>query len=434
MTMRMTGAGWLTLCATLTLPLASGLDGPARADSTAPQYWSAQLRNTAYFFEQAEPGTDELQARMPFYSQLDAGAGGFFEGKLDLRFSGRYADDAQYDGGVPEEGKWFIGYARLRLEPWHTQIRAGRQFIQEGTIFATVDGGWVSVRPSARLTLDAWAGSTAPGTREFEFGDDFRFGGRGSWMASRQLRFGAWVEQHSRDGQTLALPIGGEVFAQPQRSLRTLARGSWDADREELERLDLMLNWRASREGPDFQIQYLNRSQRYEGGSWWSQFAEDLHAVQFLRGSARWSNAKGIGGELRGLSTFVDTYRQNTLGAAFLAPHLRLGVAVGNGDAGEQIRLYGDVNWTYAHELDLAAGASFADYALVEDPTSAEDRELTSYFARAGYRVTPGVELSTELQVIENPFYKSDVRFLVGLDLMATGGASRVGIGSGGGH
>jgi hypothetical protein len=46
--------------------------------------------------------------------------------------------------------------------------------------------------------------------------------------------------------------------------------------------------------------------------------------------------------------------------------------------------------------------------------------------------LVPGVEFMSELQVLTNPVYTSDVRVLVGLDLMAGRGASRVGLGSGG--
>jgi len=426
----------LPLCVVLLLALtgageAIGADG---ADAQAPPSWSAQLRSTAYFLEQAEPGESEVQARLPFYEHFNAHAGGLLDDRLDLRFSGRYASDAQFDGGVAEEGKWFVGYARLRLEPWQMQLRAGRQFIQEGTVFATIDGGWVSLRPVPRLGLSAWGGVTSPSARQFEFGDDFRAGGRASYMFSRGLRLSAWGENRSRDGRTLAIPVGGELLARPIPTLRTLVRGAWDLQSEEFERADLMLNWRHRRSWPTVQAHYLIRTQAYESGSWWEQFSEDLHDVQLLRGSVRWTNAKGIGGELRGFSSFVDERKETQIGAAFLAPHLRAGLALLDGDAGEQLRFYGDVNWTFAERLDTAAGVSFTNYALVPDPTSDQERDLTSMFARAGYRIAPGAELMTELQYLDNPFYKSDVRVLVGLDLMAGRGASRLGFGSGGGE
>ena len=82
----------------LGLPGFGGLAGPARADQPTPITWSTQLRSTAYFLQQAEPGETEVQDRLPFYEQVDAGVGGLLDGKLDMRFSGRYAKDAQFSG------------------------------------------------------------------------------------------------------------------------------------------------------------------------------------------------------------------------------------------------------------------------------------------------------------------------------------------------
>lgn len=415
----------------------AGLDGPARAQDSAPVApvtWSAQLRSTAYFSEAAPPGSTEVESRAPFYENLYLGVGNLADGRLDLRFSGRYADDAQFENAFDEHDKWFTGYARLRLDPWRTRIRAGRQFIQEGTVFSTLDGAWVALQPHRRLAVHGWAGSTAPNDRQFEFSDDFRYGGRAMWRAHPRVRLDGWAERRVEDDNTLSWPVGGQVLLRPMNTMRALARGSVDIDREELDRVDLMVNWQPRPEWPVFDVQYLARSQEYESGSWWEQFGEELHAVQLVRGTARWTNERGVGGELQGFGSFVDERRTGQVGAAVIAPHLRLGVGVLGGDATQQFRIYGDIDYVFLDRVDVAAGANFVEYALVEDPTSAEKRELTSYFARAAWEFVPGARLSTELQVLDNPVYDSDVRLLVGLDLFAGRGASRYGLGSGGVH
>jgi len=148
----------------------------------------------------------------------------------------------------------------------------------------------------------------------------------------------------------------------------------------------------------------------------------------------RWRNTRGLGGEVLGFGSFIDERKTAQIGAAFLAPHLRLGAGFLGGDAGEQIRVFGDVDWSFAHRLDLSAGAAFVEYAIVENPADSQMRDLTTYYARAKLIIVPGAELLTELQVLDNPFYNHDVRLLVGLDLAAGRGASRYGLGSGGGH
>lgn len=414
--------------------LLAGQSPDASAVENAPVTWTAQSRSTAYFRQEAAPGTTEVEDRLPFYENVDLGAANLLGGRVDLRFSGRYAEDFQVDEAFDENGKWFVGYARYHMDRWRTQVRGGRQFIQEGTLFSTLDGGWVSLQPHPQWMVRGWAGSTSPGQREFEFGDDFRYGGRVVWNAAPRLRFSAWSERQKLAGQTLSLPIGGEVVARPMSTMRALARGSYDLDRSELDRVDLMVNWRHRRDWPTVDVQYLARSQGYEAGTWWEQFRDDLYAVQLVRGSVRWTDRRGVGGELQGFGSFIDERRTGQVGAALLAPHVRLGVAMLGGDAGEQFRIYGDVDYVYRETVDLAAGASFIEYALVEDPTSDQQRDLTTYFARAAWTFTPGARLSTELQVLNNPIYDSDVRLLVGLDLFAGGGASRYGLGTGGMH
>jgi hypothetical protein len=424
--------GWLWPLLVLAVSVAAGTSVPAFAEDPPPVSWSAQLRSTAYFLQQAEPGSTEIEDRLPLYEQVDVGVGSLLDGALDFRFSGRYADDLRFDGGVPQDTKWFVGYALARFDPMRTRLRAGRQFIQEGTIFATLDGGWLSLQPSRRWRVNAWAGSTSPYDRAFEFGDDFRYGARASWLATRNLTLSAWGAQRTQDGSTLAGRFGGEVNVRPLPSVRVVARGTYETERSELERFDALLSWRHRPSWPLFRGQYLLRNQRYQAGSWWSRFGDNLHAVQLLRGSLRWTNHRGIGGELQGFGSYVDERKNGEIGAAFLAPHLRLGVGYLSGDGGEQLRVYGDVDWTFAQRLDVAAGATFAEYAVVPDPTEGLTRDLATYYARGELMIIPGVELMSELQVLTNPVYTSDVRVLVGLDLMAGRGASRVGIGSGG--
>ena len=437
MTFRPTGSHLAPLFVALVLGLSGtvGLAGPAGAEEALPPLtWSTQLRSTAYFLQQAEPGETEVTDRLPFYEQIDAGVGGMLNGKLDMRFSGRYAKDARFSGGIAQEGKWFVGYARLRLDPGRTQIRVGRQFIQEGTYFATLDGGWLSFRPHRQWRIHAWSGASASPTRDFEFGDDFRIGARAIWLVNPRLRFALLGAHRTRNGSTLSAPVGAEAVFTLLHDLKSLVRTNYDLQTEELDRVDALFHWQRRTDLPLFQVQYILRRQEYETGSGWEQFRENLHAVQLLRGSVRWRNARGVGAEVLGFSSFIDDRKTGQIGGAFLAPHLRLGAGFLGGDAGEQIRLFGDVDWSFEHRLDLSAGATFIEYALVENPTSSQQRDLTTYYARAELAIVPGAELTAELQILDNPFYNHDVRLLVGLDLAAGRGASRYGLGSGGGH
>ena len=102
----------------------------------------------------------------------------------------------------------------------------------------------------------------------------------------------------------------------PLRPLRSLVRANYDLETEELDRLDVMLKWRRRQDLPQAQLQYILRRQEYEAGSWWEQFRENLHAVQLLRGSVRWRNTRGLGGEVLGFGSFIDERKTAQIGGA----------------------------------------------------------------------------------------------------------------------
>ena len=111
---------------------------------------------------------------------------------------------------------------------------------------------------------------------------------------------------------------------------------------------------------------------------------------------------------------------------------LDVGVAFGSGDAGEDMRFYGDAHYRFFDALDLSAGAVFAEYALVEDAPDDESRDLVTMFLRARYEVMPGLRVRAEFQSLENPLFSDDTRVLLGVDLAAGRGATRFGLGAGG--
>jgi len=415
---------------------ASGLLSPAFAQDGAPFTWTAHLRSTAYFYQsETSDGTGEKLSYAPLYEHFDVSAGQLANGRLDFRVSGRFGTDMGDDEVIDVEDKLYIAYANVRA-PWaDARVRVGRQFLQEGTNRHTLDGVWLGFRPLRDWQVHAWAGGEAPVARNFEaseFGDEAAMGVRVIGRVHRRARVGAWFATRQNGGETTATPIGGELLVTPMPEWRALIRGSFDAESEELERIDALTQIAPGRDLPVFTIQYIDRKPIIEGSSFFSMFADDLERISLLRGTARYEHETGFGGELEFSRSAVDDRSTSRFGLAAIVPHARLGVGLSSGDAGEEFSFYGDAHYRFFHKLDMSVGAVFAEYALIEDAPDDELRDLVTTFVRARYEIVDGLRLRAEYQALENPFFSDDMRVLIGLDLAAGRGTSRFGLGAGG--
>ena len=409
---------------------------PAFAQSDVPVSWQAQLRSTAYFYQSEAAETGEKLSYAPLYEHFDVSVGQLAQGRLDFRVSGRFATDLGEDDVIVTEDHLYAAYANLRVSPFDARIRVGRQFLQEGTNRHTLDGVWLGFRPLRQWQIHAWAGGEAPVTREFEaadFGDDAAYGVRILGRVHARARVSAWFATRQNGGETTSTPLGGELMVTPVRGWRALVRGSFDAEREEFERFDLLTQIAPRRDLPVVTIQYIDRKPVIDGDSFFAIFAEDLERVSLLRGAARYELDNGFGGEIEAARSAVDENSTTRFGVAALAPYLRLGVATTSGDAGENLRWYGDAHYRLLDDaLELSAGAVFAEYALVEDAPDDEQRDLVTTFVRARYELRNGVRVRAEFQALENPLFSEDTRVLLGLDLTTGRGTSRFGLGAGG--
>jgi hypothetical protein len=102
------------------------------------------------------------------------------------------------------------------------------------------------------------------------------------------------------------------------------------------------------------------------------------------------------------------------------------------GDAGEENSLYGEAGWQVRPWLRLEGEASYLTYALIADAPASDERDLTTLAARVRARLRPGLDLTAEVQRLDNPLYSSDVRCLLGVDLAMARGTSRYGLDRGG--
>jgi hypothetical protein len=411
-------------------PAAPGAAPSGRGSETTP--WWFRLRSTAYIFQEEHPAGATLD-RVGAYQGFDGAVLGLAGGRLALRASGRFADDLALAETVTERTRLTTGYLEARPGGGVT-ARLGRQFVQEGGTGLTLDGVMLRHAPSRSVDAVLWGGARAPFTHELDvgdFGDDGALGVRVGVRPAERIRVsGSWAYRE-RGGRVASRPMGLEASASPIAGLDLRGRAAYDLESEQWHRAEALARWRPPRCRAVLSAQVIDRSPDVDGASYFARFA-GAERIRLARSSVRYERPDRFGGEVEYVGSFVDERTATRVGAAVLVPIGRLGYSVRFGDAGEEDRWYGDVAWAARPWLRVEGSASFATYALLEDAPEADERDLTS--ATIGVRATPrpGMDVTLEVQSLDNPGYSEDVRVLAGLDLTMGRGASRFGLDRGG--
>jgi hypothetical protein len=394
--------------------------------------WWFRLRSTGYGYQSAGRIGDAAD-RLGAFQHVSGAVSGLASGRLTFRASARLADDLELDEQVFDRSRVYVGLLEARLHPAIT-ARLGRQLVQEGVVGLTLDGALASLRPSSLWDVAIWGGARAPFDRDFEIGDfddDGALGGRVAVRPSRRFRFALSGAYRERDGVVAERPVGAEIATSAIRNVRAVARAAYDLEREGWGRIEAQAQWTPSPALPVVSVQIIDRYPSLDAASYFARFAE-LERIRVARTAARYEHGSGFGGEIEVLGSFAEERQASRIGLAALVPVGRLGYSIRLGDTGEASSFYGDLSYAVLPWLRVGGQATFLTYALFEDAPEPDQRDLTTLAATFRARLRAGVDVTAELQSLENPFFSQDVRFLFGLDLTMARGASRFGLDRGG--
>lgn len=401
-------------------------------DAGIPTSWQLGLRSSGYFYQTQDfggNGSNEFQS----YQTISGTASGLLKGHLVFRGSGRFANDLAVNTAAFESSRWYSGYAEARISP-QVKARVGRQFLQSGVTGLTLDGAWLSYRPSAFLEANIWAGAQAPLAGDFQLGDmneNAAAGARVALRFNRKWRVVFSGANREKYGQTSERPVGLEVITSALKHTRIFSRVAYDLEAERLAKIQIQGQWRPAHNLPVVDVQFLDRHPSIDAASWFSRFT-GLERIRVLRASAQHLLPSRFGGELEYLNTNVGSRSSSRIGLAAILPMGRLGYSLRLGDAGEESRFYGEVRIKAFPWLELDAQASILSYALLEDAPANEEHDLKTLAAGFRAQLRPGFRVVGQVQSLDNPFYSQDVRFLLGIDLSMARGTSNFGLGQGG--
>jgi len=428
----------------VSLLLLAGLWSPARvvgaraADAPTAfevaDSWYLRSRTTGYAFRTVPLEGQAEVDHFEFYQGLDGAYSGMARGKVDLRFSMRFADDWAQRANPTTPARLHVLYLQYHT-PLRGRARLGRLFLQEGVANYTMDGLYFSLKPARRLRVRAWAGTHSPLDSRWDvrsLGDAATLGARAMAMMTPWLDLGVSWAYLERNGFVRYQKVGGEAKLSPIDGLRAVLRGHYETRSEVWDRAEILAWYQRNPKWPILNFQYLDRRQSVDKNTYWERFLPSLHRVRLARAGLRYATPAHWGLEFSYFGSFVDEFAQTRLDGAVLFPYGRLGYSARLGDAGEESRWYGDVRWQPVPWCDLSGGAMLSTYALLKDAPSDQERDLVTLYLKALTRLRQGFDVHLELQSLENPLYSTDVRLLVGVDLALGRGASGTGLGTGG--
>lgn len=421
--------GLVPILAAAVLPAAAAVDP---APVAPPPSWSFGLGSTAYAY-QREDTAGRSSDHVRFHQHFAVTAAGLADGRLAIRAAGRFADTPDGAGPWFEPSRLHTGLLEARLGA-RVRAEAGRQFLQAGVAGLTLDGARLAWRGRGGATASVWAGAAARADHAWavaDFDQDAAAGAQVVVRPGRSQRLGFSAAYRERRGIVASRPVGLEYVTTAVRGLRAAGRAAYDLEGERWVKLEAQGQWRPAAGRPVVTAQYVDRSPGVDAASWFSRFT-GLARIRLARAGVRWESARGWGGEVEWLGSFVGPRVSSRVGMAALLPAARVGYWLRSGDAGDENAVYGEVRWRARPWLCLEGEASHLTYALLADAPADQERDLTTLAVRARAALRPGLDVVAEVQSLRDPVYDKDVRLLVGVDAAMGRGASRFGLDRGG--
>ena len=238
----------------------------------------------------------------------------------------RFADDWAMNANPTTPARLHVLYLQYHT-PWRGRARLGRLFLQEGVANYTLDGLYLSLKPTRRLRVRAWGGSHAPGDMSWEansLDQEGTIGARALAMVTLDLGLSWAYLEHLGDNRTQK--VGGEARLAPVRGLRALLRAHYETETEQWDRAELSTWFQPTRSWPVLSFQYLDRRQSVDKNTYWERFLPYLDRVRLARAGLRYENENHWGLEVSYFGSFVPPRRSGDLSlreGGLLGPHRR---------------------------------------------------------------------------------------------------------------
>nr|HQV32820.1 hypothetical protein [Calditrichia bacterium] len=302
-------------------------------------------------------------------------------------------------------------FADWRSASRQYQIRLGRQFVYEGTINGTMDGLLLSASPFRRLTVKVFAGLESPLNRDLKIVETDSTA-VGAYLSYR-MPFDAKVEvsyfQRERTSGTIWQLVGGALTGKIGQGLYYQAQVDHNLLSEELQGMRYRLTYYKEKWG--LNAEYSQQEPRLLEDSFFRLFQID--AYQQYRGGVTYQLDENYLFGMQYIFTDYALDQGNQIVLNGANQFGSVGVVFQDGYAGNNVGLYGEINYDLMQNLTLRLYGSRYTYEL---QTTDISEEATAFSGGLIYRPFKPLALQAEVQQSINSDADKDVRGLFRLN------------------
>jgi len=297
-------------------------------------------------------------------------------------------------------------YLNWKIAKKRLQFRLGRQFLYDGVINGTMDGLLVTVQPTQKLNLKAFAGLETPFNRDFQTvnSDSNAIGGYASYRFSRGFNANVSYFRRERNDQTVWQIIGAALHGVYKDNLYYQAQIDHNLESGEIQGMRYRLNYYY--QNWSFSGEFNNQKPRIFEDSFFRIFEQE--AFNQIRGGVTYRiNQYQVG--LQYLLTSYEKDETHQLIANLGNRWGLVGLVFQDGYAGDNIGIYGDVRYPVIPQLTVKLYSSYYNFQrhLVEI-----DENATAFSGGFDFRPVKFLSIQAEVQESINSFYDNDLRGL----------------------
>ena len=321
--------------------------------------------------------------------------------KTNLRLAQR-GDPAQWQERV------FNAYVDWQAPAGVLQARLGRQYVFRGVMNGSVDGLLLRLRPTRRLDLQAVGGVSVPFDRPFAvqpWDDGGVLGGYASYRVARAAQVDLSYVQRSRE-DALAWRQLGTAVTGAAGALYYQARLDYNLLQQTYQGMRYRLAYQPGRWG--FSGEYNSQKPRIYEDSFFNLFR--LVGFDQWRGGVTYQLGRYQLGAQYLHTAYRDADAANEIVATLGGGWGTIGVIYQTGFGGDNVGLYGEVDYDVRPDLSLRLHSSYYNY---QRRSLSFSEDATAFSGGVHYRPVRTVLLQAELQQAMNSFFDNDLRALL---------------------
>ncbi len=308
------------------------------------------------------------------------------------------------------QDRFYHLYVQWRHRTGKWQLRVGRQFLFAGVWNGTYDGAVLSARASRSVQLRLLVGVRAPYERGMRWNapeQGVSIGAFATWDASSKVRFTFSGVHQQKKGMVLWQLLGLGISGRLRTGLHVTTNLEYNVPTHSVQLFRQLVTY--DRGAWQLGLEFNHQTPRILENSYFRIFK--IRGYRQIRSSVGYRLPQA----LISLQYLYTWYRRDRNHQVIVGVNRRwgnVGLVFQDGFGGNNVGIYGDVQYTLGGKVTLRAHSSYYNYQRYAMEMG---EEAAAYAVGMTYRPVSGLRLEGDLQQSINSFYINDLRILLRL-------------------